>query len=600
MEMRSLFTTFGLIILCCMLAALSIAQPVVSVEPNPTIEGMTFQVVVKHSQPFEMTTQPSVSDKSIKYMGSSSTSNITIRNGRHLAEYITKYSYRADAEGLFTIGPFDISSSTEKYKIEPVKVEVTPVPTMTKPGLGEIGLPLALDRQLDQYLAGKVFTGLQAPESVYVNQAFELRTDLYYNIQSPLANVEMSKEPSGQQFLAIQSDKLLTRSENVMLDGASVIRIPAFRSIVIPTRSGETEIEGGEIRLSIETGEFFNPYISFVISEPKRNIIVKPLPPLPEGVFTQVVGNVSIGASVDRTEVKNGELITIETRLSGEGYLKSISLPEQEEIPGLIFIDEETDFTINQVSPLVTTKVFKKVYQAGDIGKIVIPEQQFAVFNPQTEKQVVKSTQSFEIEVVSDDSSSVQITSDMETIGRGKAKQIGNNIIQYVKVPEISKEYKYVKYTPYYRRPVVLGLHLLAFVAVLIAGTTYAIVQSKEGDEAFRNKRNAKNRAEKLFAELNKNSYDLSQEEYYNLLETCLLAFIALKLNRSPNGLQKDEAIENLHDGVLSSETIEKLQSLLEKVDSYRYAPSNNAEDRKVEITMCSEVIRALHTEVTR
>ncbi|MCC6933065.1 MAG: BatD family protein [Deltaproteobacteria bacterium] len=132
------------------------------------------------------------------------------------------------------------------------------------------------------------------------------------------------------------------------------------------------------------------------IIAPTINLNVKPLPPAPLEQAYYPVGNVSLNATIDKNNVKEGESITLKFTFSGDANLRPLELPDINSLVSKdfrVYLDQpEFSSEINS-GRIFQKKTFSVALVPLKPGTFSFPEIRVAVFDPQAQKySILKNT----------------------------------------------------------------------------------------------------------------------------------------------------------------------------------------------------------------
>ncbi|HEX7585143.1 MAG TPA: BatD family protein, partial [Prolixibacteraceae bacterium] len=172
--------------------------------------------------------------------------------------------------------------------------------------------------------------------------------------------------------------------------------------------------------------DFFDNYRivkAKVVSDPVI-INVKDLPNQPAN-YSGAVGNFSFSGSIDKTNVKSNEAVTLKLNISGSGNLTLIN-PPKIELPTDFesYEPKTTDKTTTSDKGLSGSIAFEYLFIPRYAGNFTIPPVQFVFFNPSSHQFETRSTEAFNIKVVKgkDDQNSSVVSSyskeDVKMIGK--------------------------------------------------------------------------------------------------------------------------------------------------------------------------------------
>lgn len=312
---------------------------------------------------------------------------------------------------------------------------------------------------------------------------------------------------------------------------------------------------------------FFNGGSGYV--EVKRNIVaprltvqVDPLPKRPSD-FSGGVGKFNLSASVNHTEVKAGEPISMRVVVGGIGNLKLIKEPS------VVFpkdfdkydakITDKTKLTENGVEG---NMIYDILAVPRNQGQYEIPPIEFTYYDTGQNAYRTIKTQAFKINVKKGDGkgSSVEDYRQEENDIRGLKQQK----VRMHRVDEF-----FFGSTQYW---VSLLVPLLAFIILLVVfrkrALDHADIVKMRGKKA---NKVATKRLKKARSLMSQNK----QAEFYDEVLHALWGYVGDKLNMPVEKLARENIADNLQRQSVDGKTIDTFISALDECEFERYAPGN-------------------------
>lgn len=312
---------------------------------------------------------------------------------------------------------------------------------------------------------------------------------------------------------------------------------------------------------------FFNGGSGYV--EVKRNIVaprltvqVDPLPKRPSD-FTGGVGKFNLSASVNHTEVKAGEPISMRVVVGGIGNLKLIKEP---------YVAFPKDFDKYDAKITDKTKLTENGVEGNMIydilavprnqGQYEIPPIEFTYYDTGQNAYRTIKTQAFKINVKKGDGkgSSVEDYQQEENDIRGLK-------LQKVRMHRVDEFFfGSIQYW------VSLLVPLLAFIILLVVfrkrALDHADIVKMRGKKA---NKVATRRLKKARNLMNHNK----QAEFYDEVLHALWGYVGDKLNMPVEQLSRENIADNLQRQAVDSKTIDTFISALDECEFERYAPGD-------------------------
>lgn len=592
------------------------AQVTARVEPSPVVLGDSFGYVIELDARVQDVSLPEPIEGEVRLIGGPNTSSsMQIINGRHSLQTTVSWTFQTQKIGTVSFGPAKVVVDGKTLTTTPITVEVIPVPVQKLGGLGEVSSARTGNSTLDQQLKGRLFSFTEVPEKIHAGQAFHVKTYLYRqaNFNPSIAGTNLLDTAGGRQFIRVEEASFRIPGiqwESVNVDGVSYQRTALEVSTLVPTRAGKATLKGSKFEVVLETSagnrrrdpffdSFFNRnLVNAQLPAYEQEIEILPLPSKPAEAITQLVGNYQITSFADRTELTESELLTLTIRISGTGYLQTVSMENLPEFEGFARINEEVSFQINNIhGELVTTKVFKVVLQANQPGGQEIPALQFAVFDPKQEEQRLVSTQPIGVTVRPSAGSSLQLTGGLQSPVRGEMRQVGKADILFIDTEPLVKVRLRSSSRPFFALPWYWALHGGALLLVVAAVGWSARQRRLHSDPLAYRARLAARRAHEALREADRLRDHGTREQFYSALAGGILHRIAALTGREASGLTAEDALAQLRGKGLDEEKLTRLGGLLDGCDAMRYAPESTTEDRHADLQQARELIVELGRE---
>lgn len=313
---------------------------------------------------------------------------------------------------------------------------------------------------------------------------------------------------------------------------------------------------------------FFNGGSGYVemkrnIKAPEINIQVDPLPKRPND-FSGGVGKFNISASINHSEVKAGEPLSLRVVVSGIGNLKLMKQPTVEFPKDFDKYDAKvTDKTKVTANGVEGSMVYDILAVPRNQGKYQLPAIKFTYYDTGSNRYKTIQTQSFQINVKKGKANADNVADYSQT---------QENDIRHIK-EGTTKQHAIDKFffgsTAYW---ISLLIPLVAFVVLLIVFRKRAIehadVVKMRGKKANKVATRRLKKARQLM-EQNK------QNEFYDEVLRALWGYVSDKLNMPVEQLSRENIADNLHHQAVDDETVNTFLSALDECEFERYAPGD-------------------------
>ncbi len=352
---------------------------------------------------------PSFSDF-MALSGPSQSTNIQFINGVQSASYSYSYILRAKRIGVFTIGKASIEFNGKLYETEPIKITVVKGSTLPKQKKkdGEIS---------NEEIAKNLFIrAIVNKRKVFLGEQVTVIYKLYTRLNIA-AQMSINKLPQYQGFWTeeLESSNNITFSTE-MIDGKQFRVGTLKKAALFPTQTGKLEITPFELTVPIQLrrnrnrnnffDDFFNdPFgtsqtVEYNATSNKVTINVLPLPAIgkPES-FHGAVGDFTLNASIDKTNSKTNESVTLKVSISGKGNLELLKLPKLDLPAGFEKYEPKTSENINRRNVISGKKTAEYLMIPRVVGKREIPPVEFSYFNPEKKKYFTLRSKSFTLNI---------------------------------------------------------------------------------------------------------------------------------------------------------------------------------------------------------
>ena len=171
------------------------------------------------------------------------------------------------------------------------------------------------------------------------------------------------------------------------------------------------------------------------ITTPKVVINVQPLPAKPAG-FSGAVGEFKLASSINATDVKTNDAVTIKLTLSGTGNMKLIGTPEVKFPQDFEIYDPKVtdDYKLTN-SGLTGTKTFEYLAIPRHAGNFTIPAVEFTYFDLKSNSYKTLKTEAYNLKVAKGQGNADQVISDFTN--KESVKMLGKDI-RFIKLGDSS------------------------------------------------------------------------------------------------------------------------------------------------------------------
>ena len=328
------------------------------------------------------------------------------------------------------------------------------------------------------------------------------------------------------------------------------------------------------------------------ITTPKVVINVQPLPAKPAG-FSGAVGEFKLASSINATDVKTNDAVTIKLTLSGTGNMKLIGTPEVKFPQDFEIYDPKVtdDYKLTN-SGLTGTKTFEYLAIPRHAGNFTIPAVEFTYFDLKSNSYKTLKTEAYNLKVAK---------------GQGNADQVISDFTNKESVKMLGKDIRFIKLGDSSFRPKgdfffgTVGYYLCYLIPLLLFVVFAVIYRQKALDNANVAKVKTKKAnkvatrrmklAGKLLAENKKN-------EFYDEVLKALWGYISDKLSIPVSQLSKDNIEAELTNYGVPEALIAEFIGVLNECEYARYAPGNENEAMDKVYSASVEVISKMENSI--
>lgn len=328
------------------------------------------------------------------------------------------------------------------------------------------------------------------------------------------------------------------------------------------------------------------------ITTPKVVINVQPLPAKPAG-FSGAVGEFKLASSINATDVKTNDAVTIKLTLSGTGNMKLIGTPEVKFPQDFEIYDPKVtdDYKLTN-SGLTGTKTFEYLAIPRHAGNFTIPAVEFTYFDLKSNSYKTLKTEAYNLKVAKGQGNADQVISDFTN--KESVKMLGKDI-RFIKLGDSSLRPKgdfFFGTVGYYLCYLIPLLLFVVFAVIYrqkaLENANVAKVKTKKANKVATRRMKL---AGKLLAENKKN-------EFYDEVLKALWGYISDKLSIPVSQLSKDNIEAELTNYSVQEALIAEFIGVLNECEYARYAPGNENEAMDKVYSASVEVISKMENSI--
>ncbi len=307
--------------------------------------------------------------------------------GQFTQQNYESYSGSIAKAGTYAVGPAYVKKGNKIYKSNSVSVTVRNETNSSAANQGDIA-----SKQLNEDAFGIIS---MSKNTVYEGEPLVVEAKIYSKFSPSLLESYKSFAVSG-----ISEKQDLQKSSNNITVKEEYLKNKAFyafgydKKVVFLSGVGEKQIDPFELTLH------YGFQTKKVLSSAAK-ITVKPLPDDAPLSFTGGVGSFSIKRFGISKKLKQGDVLPLVIEISGTGNLQQITKPNLELGKNFALYGDPTikeDFVFSALGAEGKITITYNLQVVGE-GKIILPEIQFAYFDPLKEKYIELKTNSEELTV---------------------------------------------------------------------------------------------------------------------------------------------------------------------------------------------------------
>jgi len=308
------------------------------------------------------------------------------------------------------------------------------------------------------------------------------------------------------------------------------------------------------------------------------NIKVLPLPTegKPED-FTGMVGNYSFSANFDRTNLKVGEALTLAISIKGDGVPGTITDPKLPDFSDFRSVPPENSIDKKiRGSKVVTTKDIKVFLYPKKKGTFEIPAITYSWFNPAKKKYETASAGPWTIEVEKGDAPAEPVYQAPTSTGTGTSAPV----VQKQEIEFLGSDIRFIHLIDDSSESTAPHRSVLYWILLLAAIPFYFIVnfiitrtRKRNSNTALVRKGKANKLLKEKFADARAALKKGDGKAFFAALENGLIDYLSNLTNIEFKGMTRPQMKDELAKLNVKSETIDAIDSWLEKCSFVRFAP---------------------------
>ena len=497
----------------------------------------------------------------------SQSTNYSYVNGRPSVAYTYGYSFIAENPGDYTFPGLSIQVNGEAYSTDPINFKVLDPATIEEGSAA---------RSPDIYVRLEPNT-----TSPVVGEQVITDIVLYFKNEVEVSSYQPSPGWKAEGFWKEDlENRQQAQTTSTLISGVRYQRAVLLQTAIFPTKSGELTLSPFEVVVQVRNRNRRRDIFSFGLGQERKELStlpvtvnVRPLPDAGSSVNSGAVGKFQVSRTINPEKAFVGESVEITTSITGQGNIPLIIKPEYSFPEALELYDPQESSSITRTNQQIGgSKIFTDIIIARNEGDYVIPEEQFAYYDPERSRYITITLPALRFEAERDP----------------RMANLAVNEYRFEVEPITGlANWVTVSYIPLHKQNWVWML--LAF-PVFLLGIAFAIKSYNDrmtNDSAFARSQKAK---EKALNELKLTAQSENIKSGYYHIEKALFQFISDRLNMPKAGLSSEQLLQTLKEHI-DVETLRELKRILDKCETITYAPNTSQEGLKTDVEQAQKLI---------
>ncbi len=526
----------------------------------------------------------------------STSHNYQIINGKmsQSVNLTLTYILQATSEGDFEIPPATINVDGKQYTSNALQVKVlkatssgsqSNAATRQSTGSQNQGSPAAVNEEEKVFL--KAYTNKSDP---FQGEEIIVTYKLYFNVSIKEYNYQKGFSFPGFWSKDL-SDEIKQYKE--FIDGKEFMVAEMKKTALFPQKSGRITIEPVVVNLIAQLQKkgsrrtrdpffdsFFNdPFFNNVYQNVELNIEsnplvinVKPLPfeNRPPG-FSGAVGTFNIRSSIDNTQVKANEPLTLKYIISGQGNLELINNPDVSFPPDFDTYEPKVINNIRaNVSGISGSRTFEYLLIPRNPGNFSIKPFEFSYFDPGSKSYKTLKTEEYNISIAKGDEVSGDVV--YSGVSQSDIQYIGSDIRHIKSLPFKVFKGNYLFFGSIFYLSILTAVIILFFLTTIIWRRNLKL---RRNTALVKNKK-ATRVARKNLKKANEYMKDAQEAAFFQEISQALWGYLSNKFNIPLSELSMETVRHKLSKRQVKDDTISAFIETLEHTEFARFAPGES------------------------
>ena len=532
--------------------------------------------------------------------------SVQIINGETTSTSSITFTYilMATKEGSFTLPGATITADGNQMVSNAVHINVLPADQANGASSGNSGRQGGAASRASSGTSVSnsdlFITATASKTTLYEQEAFLLTYKIYTLVD--LRGFDNVKLPDFKGFHSQEVELPNDRKWSLEHYKGRNYQTTVYRQFVLfPQQSGKLTIDAS-IAKATQVADpfeaFFNGGNNYVevkktLATPQLTVDVKELPAGKPAGFSGGVGEFSISSSINSTNVKTNDAVTVKLVISGTGNLKLISTPEVKFPEDFEVYDPKVDNKFRLTSAgLSGSQVIEYLAIPRNAGTYKIPAVEFSYFDIKSRTYKTLTTEGYELHVEKGSGNAAQ------TIANFTNKEdlkVLNEDIRYIKQNDVTLSRKgdfffgsLLCWLFYIVPGVVFILFFIIYRKQIAANANVAKMRTKKANKVAVKRMKM---AGRLLA-------DGKKDAFYDEVLKALWGYISDKLNIPVSRLSKDNVEGELRNYGVDDALIKEFLDALNNCEFARFAPGDDNQAMDKVYSDSLEVISKMESSI--
>ena len=533
--------------------------------------------------------------------------SVQIINGETTSTSSITFTYilMATKEGSFTLPGATITADGNQMVSNAVHINVLPADPSSGNSGRQGGAASRASSGTSVSNSDLFITATASKTTLYEQEAFLLTYKIYTLVD--LRGFDNVKLPDFKGFHSQEVELPNDRKWSLEHYKGRNYQTTVYRQFVLfPQQSGKLTIDAARFDASIAKATqvadpfeaFFNGGNNYVevkktLATPQLTVDVKELPAGKPAGFSGGVGEFSISSSINSTNVKTNDAVTVKLVISGTGNLKLISTPEVKFPEDFEVYDPKVDNKFRLTSAgLSGSQVIEYLAIPRNAGTYKIPAVEFSYFDIKSRSYKTLTTEGYELHVEKGSGNAAQ------TIANFTNKEdlkVLNEDIRYIKQNDVTLSRKgdfffgsLLCWLFYIVPGVVFILFFIIYRKQIAANANVAKMRTKKANKVAVKRMKM---AGRLLA-------DGKKDAFYDEVLKALWGYISDKLNIPVSRLSKDNVEGELRNYGVDDALIKEFLDALNNCEFARFAPGDDNQAMDKVYSDSLEVISKMESSI--